>query len=77
MMNLLPLCKLSQVFILGIEHNSKKTSSSTKRNFFKQNPGEAHLTVNKLREMVQTNTSAIFMSKVSRYAANIPGTNSY
>lgn len=45
--------------------------------FLKQNPGEAHLTTEELREMATANDSAAFMSKVSRYVANIPGTNAY
>ena len=45
--------------------------------FLKQNPGEAHLTIEQLREMAESNNSAAFMSKVSRYVANIAGTNSY
>ena len=45
--------------------------------FLKQNPGEAHLTIDELREMAASNNSAAFMSKVSRYVANIAGTNAY
>ena len=45
--------------------------------FLEQNPGEAHLTIDELREMAATNNSAILLSKVSRYVANIPGTNAY
>ena len=45
--------------------------------FLKQNPGEAHLTIDELREMAAGNNSAVFMSKVSRYLANIAGTNAY
>ena len=45
--------------------------------FLKQNPGEAHLTIDELREMAATNNLAVFMSKVSRYTANIAGTNAY
>ena len=44
--------------------------------FLKQNPGEAHLTIDELREMAESNDSAAFMSKVSRYVANIVGTTS-
>ena len=43
--------------------------------FLKQNPGEAHLTIDELREMAMSNNSTAFMSKVSRYVANIGGTN--
>ena len=45
--------------------------------FLKQNPGEAHLTIDELREMAASNNSAAFLAKVSRYVANIPGTNAY
>ena len=45
--------------------------------FLKQNPSEAHLTIDELREMAASNNSAVFMSKVSRYIANIAGTNAY
>lgn len=45
--------------------------------FPKQNPGEAHLTIDELREMAASNNSAAFKGKVFRYVANIPGTNTY
>ena len=45
--------------------------------FLKQNPGEAHLTIDELREMAASNTANVFMSKVSRYVGNIAGTNAY
>ncbi|XP_028408480.1 uncharacterized protein LOC114531038 isoform X1 [Dendronephthya gigantea] len=45
--------------------------------FLKQNPGEAHLTIDELREMAVNNNANVFMSKVSRYVGNIAGTNSY
>ena len=45
--------------------------------FLKQNPSEAHLTIDELREMATNNNSTQFMSKVSRYVANIAGTNAY
>ena len=45
--------------------------------FLKQNPGEAHLTIDERREMAVSNNSAAFITKVSRYVANIPGTNAY
>ena len=45
--------------------------------FLKQNPGEAHLTIEELREMASSNNTSAFMSKVSRYVANIAGTNAY
>ena len=43
--------------------------------FLKQNPGEASLTMEQLQEMAKSNNSAAFMSKVSRYVANIGDTN--
>ena len=45
--------------------------------FLKQNPGEAHLIIDELHEMAVSNNSTAFMSKVSRYVANISGTNAY
>ncbi|CAB4010472.1 Hypothetical predicted protein, partial [Paramuricea clavata] len=39
--------------------------------FLKQNPGEAHLTIDELREMAASNDANVFMSKVSRYVGNI------
>ena len=45
--------------------------------FLKQNPGEAHLTIDELREMAASDNSAVFISKVSRYVANIAGSNAY
>ncbi|XP_028394482.1 uncharacterized protein LOC114518676 [Dendronephthya gigantea] len=45
--------------------------------FLKQNPGEAHLTIDELQEMAASNNSAAFISKVSRYVANIAGSNAY
>ncbi|CAB3993337.1 Hypothetical predicted protein [Paramuricea clavata] len=45
--------------------------------FLKQNPGEAHLTIDELREMAASNNANVFMSKVSRYVGNIAGTNAY
>ncbi|CAB4021637.1 Hypothetical predicted protein [Paramuricea clavata] len=38
--------------------------------FLKQNPGEAHLTIDELREMAASNNSNVFMSKLSRYVGN-------
>ena len=45
--------------------------------FFKQNPGEQHLTIDELREMVVNNNSNVFMGKLSRYISNISGSNAY
>ena len=45
--------------------------------FLKQNPGEAHLTIDELREMAASNNANVFMSKVSRYVSNIAGTNAH
>ena len=38
--------------------------------FLKQNPGEAHLTIDELREMAASNNTNVFMSKLSRYVGN-------
>ena len=45
--------------------------------FLKQNPGEAHLTVDELRELAASNNSNTFLSKISRYVANIVGSDAY
>ena len=45
--------------------------------FLKQTPGETHLTLDELREMAASNSATVFMSKVSRYVANIAGTDAY
>ena len=45
--------------------------------FIKQNPGEAHLTAEELRDLADTNNGSALLSKVFRYAANITGTPSY
>ena len=45
--------------------------------FLKQNPGEAHLTVDELREMAENSDTTVFMSKISRYVGNIAGTDAY
>jgi hypothetical protein len=45
--------------------------------FLKQNPGEAHLTIDELHEMAASNNANVFISKVFRYVGNIAGTNAY
>lgn len=45
--------------------------------FFKQNPGEAHLTTEELQHMIANNSSHVFLSKISRYLANLTGSNAY
>ena len=45
--------------------------------FLKQNPGETNLSIDELREMAASNDTLAFMSKVSRYMANIAGSNAY
>jgi hypothetical protein len=45
--------------------------------FLKENPGKAHLTIDELHEMAASDNSAAFISKVSRYVANIAGSNAY
>ena len=45
--------------------------------FLKQNPKESHLTINELREMASNDTSAAFMSKLSRYVSNVTGSSVY
>ena len=45
--------------------------------FLKQNPGEAHLTADELRQLINDNNYSSLVSKISRYVANVSGTNSY
>lgn len=45
--------------------------------FLRQNPGEAHLTLDELRQMATSNNSNTLISKISRYVANIAGSNAY
>ena len=45
--------------------------------FLKQNPGEAHLTAEELRQMTTSNNTSMFISKISRYLSNITGSNAY
>ena len=45
--------------------------------FLKQNPGEAHLTTEELKEMISNNSIHVFLSKISRYLANLTGSNAY
>ena len=45
--------------------------------FLKQNPDESHLTIDELREMACSDKSSSFMSKLSRYVANITGSSAY
>ena len=45
--------------------------------YLKQNPGDAHLTFDELRQMAFGDNSANLLSQMSRYVANIPGTASY
>ena len=43
----------------------------------RQNPSEAHLTLDELRQMATSNDSNTSISKISRYVANIAGSNAY
>ena len=45
--------------------------------FLKQNPGEAHLTVEELQQMAADNNTNVFVSKLSRYLSNITCSNAY
>lgn len=45
--------------------------------FLKQNPGEVHLTTEELQQMITNNSSHVFLSKISRYLANLTGSNAY
>lgn len=45
--------------------------------FLKQNPGEQHLTLEQLRDMITNNSSNFLLSKLSWYIANITGSDAY
>jgi len=45
--------------------------------FLKQNPGESHLSIDELNEMAKSNSSSVFMSKLSRYLGNITRSSAY
>ena len=45
--------------------------------FLKQNPGEQHLTLEQLKDMITNNSSNVLLSKLSRYIANITGSDAY
>lgn len=45
--------------------------------FLKQNPGEAQLTVEQLKQMLTTNSYSSLMSKLMHYAKNITGSSGY
>ena len=45
--------------------------------FLKQNPSEAHLTVEQLKKMLTTNSYSSLMSKLMHYSKNITGTTGY
>ena len=45
--------------------------------FLRQSPDESHLNISELKEIAENNDSAFLMSKISRYVANISGTNAY
>ena len=45
--------------------------------YIKQNPGDAHLSVEELQDLANTNDTCHLLSKVYRYASNITGTHAY
>jgi len=45
--------------------------------YLKQNPSEATLTIDDLKQMLESNSYTTFMSKLMHYAKNITGTNAY
>ena len=45
--------------------------------FLKQNPGEAHLSIDELHEMAASSNANILMLKVSKNVGQIAGTNAY
>ena len=67
----------SQIFILGLNMIQRKRILQQSGIFLRQNPGEAHLTLDELRQMATSNNSNTLISKISRYVANIAGSNAY
>ncbi|CAB4010673.1 ATP-dependent DNA helicase PIF1, partial [Paramuricea clavata] len=55
----------------------RKAYLTTKWNISQTKPGEAHLTIDELKDMAMSNNSAALISKVSRYVGNIAGRNAY
>ena len=55
----------------------RKRSLQQRSVFIKQNPGDAHVTIEQLRELGSSNASTSFMTKLSRYVGNITGSNAY
>ena len=45
--------------------------------YIQQNPADARLTVDSIRQMIQNNETAGLLNRIKRYIANIPGTPSY
>ena len=45
--------------------------------FLKQDPGEAHLTAEELRQIAASNNTNVFISKILRCLSNITGSNAY
>ena len=55
----------------------KTRTSDHSQIFLKQNPDEAHLIFDELEEITENNDSAFLMCRMSRFVANISGTNAY
>ena len=45
--------------------------------FIKQNPGEADMNLDDLRDLVRNNDYQFVMKKLQRYSKNVTGTNAY
>jgi hypothetical protein len=45
--------------------------------YLKQNPGDATLTIEEIRDMIANNDTGPLLNRIKRYMANIPGTPSY
>ena len=60
-----------------LQYAVQKAFIKARKFFLKQNPGEANLTIEQLREMLQSGTYSAVMSKLMHYAKNVTGTNAY
>lgn len=57
-----------------LQRNRLLSQGST---FLKQNPGESHMSVEELKEMLHSNSYSVVMSKLMCYAKNITGSDAY
>lgn len=64
-------------FLIGLNMIQRKRILQQSGIFLKQNPSEAHLTLDELCAMVVINNSNSLTAKIYRYIATVAGTNAY